>query len=258
MARQLPATLHLRDDLRVERGAARLRAESSLNADGHTEDWNVTGKVSDLAARLGQKLLTLAEPATLVAKLERDGQATKLRTARRSVELPDGDRPGRPRSRASPLTATLDLAAFRERFRDWIDLGTVELAGQGKLDGLYKRQGEAVPGRAQRVVSRPAARRPAAGRETRAQQADDRRQDRRPVDGSGWPVSWNELSVHAVQRRDRADAVGPARRGRGRARRDGGASIPLRSNGAAAAPRGRAEGEVSPGGVDNRSTRRVA
>jgi len=140
VAKQLPATLHLRDDLRVERGTAGLRADILLDADGHTQDWNIAGKIADLAARQGQKLLTLPDPASLNAKLERTETAMKL--ARLDV-------------RSSFLTATgqgdvdngivvaakLDLAAFRERFRDWIDLGQVELAGLGTLDARYQRQG---------------------------------------------------------------------------------------------------------------------
>ena len=83
------------------------------------------------------------------------------------------------------MTATLDLAAFRERFRDWIDLGKVELAGQGKLDGRYRRQGEEYRAGVERVVPRSANRRSADDRENPARSDDDRRQDRRPVDGVG-------------------------------------------------------------------------
>ena len=141
VARQLRATLHLRDDLRVERGAARLRADARLNADGHTEDWNVSGKVSDLAARLGSKALTLPEPATLVAKLERDKTTTTLERLDVQTSFMTASGQG-DLDKGIAVAATLDLAAFRERFRDWIDLGQLELAGHGRLDGLYKRQGQ--------------------------------------------------------------------------------------------------------------------
>jgi len=141
LARQLPATLRLRDDLRVERGSARLRAVLQLDPKGLQEDWNVTGKVSDLVARQGQKRLTLPEPATLAAKLNRNGTATTLE--RLELQTPyltvtgQGDL-----DRGVAVAATLDLAAFRERFRDWIDLGPVVLAGRGKLDARYRRQGQ--------------------------------------------------------------------------------------------------------------------
>jgi translocation and assembly module TamB len=140
LAKQLPATLHLRDDLRVERGTARLRADILLAADGHTQNWNIAGNISDLAARQGQKLLSLPEPASLTAKLERTDTAMKLAqldvqssflTATGKGDLDSG----------IVVAATLDLAAFRERFRDWIDLGQFKLAGKGKLDARYQRNG---------------------------------------------------------------------------------------------------------------------
>ncbi len=44
-------------------------------------------------------------------------------------------------ARGIAVSASLDLAVFRERFRDWIDIGNLELAGQGKLDARYQRRG---------------------------------------------------------------------------------------------------------------------
>ncbi len=37
------------------------------------------------------------------------------------------------------MTATIDLAAATQRLRDWIELGRVELTGQGKIDAKYQR-----------------------------------------------------------------------------------------------------------------------
>jgi translocation and assembly module TamB len=197
LAKQLPATLHLRDDLRVERGAARLRADVRLNADGHTDDWDVNGNISELAARVGVKALTLPEPATLVAKLKRDKLETTLeRLDVRSSFLKatgQGDL-----DKGITMTATLDLAAFRERFRDWIDLGKVELAGQGTIDGLYQRQGQEYRASASasfrdlRLVGLPV--------------LEKIQRDQLTIDGkmsgratsSGWPLSWNELSVRGL------------------------------------------------------------
>ena len=49
LAKQLPATLHLRDDLRVDHGTAHLRADAVQAADVHTENWNISGNIADLA-----------------------------------------------------------------------------------------------------------------------------------------------------------------------------------------------------------------
>ncbi len=195
VAKELPATLHLRDDLRVERGNARIRADIMLNPDGHSEDWNVVGKVADLAARLGEKRLTFSEPATLVAKLQHDGTATKLdRLDIQSSFLTatgQGDL-----DRGIAVTATVDLAAFLERFRDWIDLGQVELAGQGKLVASYRRQGEDYLAgvdaafRDLRVGGLPL---------VAKVQREQLKIDGKVGGGatpSGWPRSWKELSLH--------------------------------------------------------------
>ena len=195
VARLLPATLHLRDDLRVERGSARIRADIALDPDGHSEDWNVAGKVAELAARLGEKKLELSEPATVLAKLERDGKATRLDRLEiqssflRATGQGDLDR-------GIAVTATVDLAAFRERFRDWIDLGQVELAGQGKLEATYRRQGEDY------VAGVNAAFRdlrvgglPLIGRAQREQATFEGKVGGEAT-SSGWPRSWRELSLH--------------------------------------------------------------
>ncbi len=147
LARQLPATLHLRDDLRVERGAARLRADVESNATGDVHVCNVTGNVTDLVAHQGQKTLTLTEPASLNAKIRKSGEAVALE--RFQIQTPfltalgQGDL-----DRGIALDAGVDLAVFRERFRDWVDLGGIVLAGKGKLSASYRRQGDAFEARA--------------------------------------------------------------------------------------------------------------
>jgi translocation and assembly module TamB len=139
-AKQLPATLRLRDDLRVERGSATLRADAQLKADGRTEEWTVAGKVAGLIARQGDKTLRLPEPATLSAKLQRS--ETELTLERFDAQTSFLSATGQgDLNRGISLTATLDLAAFGERCCDWIDIGHVELAGQAKLDAGYRRDG---------------------------------------------------------------------------------------------------------------------
>jgi translocation and assembly module TamB len=141
LAKQLPGTLHLRDDLRVERGLARLRASAAIHADGHTQNWELSGEVTDLVARQGQKTLQLPQPATLLVKmqhnqrtltLERFDARTSFATATGQGDLEKG----------IALLATADLATLAEQCRDWIDLGGVELAGQAKLNATYRKQGD--------------------------------------------------------------------------------------------------------------------
>ena len=141
LARHLPATLRLRDGLRVDRGSAHLRAEVRANSQNRTQDWTVTGKISDLVARQGQKTVAVPEPATLQAmvrqgvdnlSLERLEIQTSFLTARGEGDVDHGIK----------VTGSIDLAAFRERFRDWIDLGPIAFAGNGQVEGRYQRHGE--------------------------------------------------------------------------------------------------------------------
>ncbi|HEX3450640.1 MAG TPA: hypothetical protein VHS97_20465, partial [Isosphaeraceae bacterium] len=197
VAKQLPSTLHLRNDLRVEHGTARLRADILLAADGHTQNWNISGKIADLAARQGEKMLTLPDPASLTAKLERTATAMKLArldvqssflTATGEGNLDDG----------IVVAANLDLAAFRERFRDWIDLGPVELAGQGKLDARYQRHGSSFQAGVDaifqdlRLGGLPLIGKLERNRATFSGKLGGE------ATAAGWPVSWRDLSLQAA------------------------------------------------------------
>jgi translocation and assembly module TamB len=141
LARQLPQTLHLRDDLRVERGSARLRADFASNAAGDVHICDVRGKVTELVAHLGEKTLTLPESANLTAKIRQTGATTTLDQFEIQTAFLTADGHG-DLDRGIVVQAAIDLAVFRERFRDWIDLGGVVLAGKGKLNASYRRQGE--------------------------------------------------------------------------------------------------------------------
>jgi len=213
LSRQLPGTLRLRDDLRVERGSARLRAELHSGPKGLEEDWNVTGNVSDLVALQGQKRLTLPEPATLTAKLHRDGPATTLERLELRTPFLTAIGQGDLDSGVA-LAATLDLAAFRERFRDWIDLGPIMVSGQGTLDARYRRHGQDFQAQAS-----------GAFRQLRVDGLSFREQIQRDeltfngeVNGkaapSGWPLDWTDVSLRArsdpaeVQLQVRHDAIG--------------------------------------------------
>ena len=90
---------------------------------------NVDGEVTDLIAHQGQKTLTLSEPATLIAKIRKSPSATTLERLEIDTPFLTADGQG-DLDRGITVTAALDLAVFRERFRDWIDLGGVVLAGR--------------------------------------------------------------------------------------------------------------------------------
>ena len=147
-------------------------------------------------ARQGQKLLTLPDPARLTAKLERTKTALKLAqldvqssflTATGKGDLDSG----------IVVAATLDLAGFRERFRDWIDLGEVAVAGQGKIDVRYRRLGSdyqsSVDAAFQDLLLGGL---PVVGKLARKRVTFSGKLGGAAT-VAGWPVSWRDLSFQA-------------------------------------------------------------
>ncbi len=196
LAHQLPQTLHLRDELRVERGAARLRADFLSNATGDVQVCEVTVKVTDLVAHQGVKTLTLPDPANLTAKIRKSGDTTTLE--RFEIQTPFLTADGRgDLDRGIVIQADVDLAVFRERFRDWIDLGGVVLAGKGKLQASYRRQAETFDARANaelrnlRLDGLPL---------TQRIERDLVKLDAKAegdAHGSGWPRDWRLTTIEA-------------------------------------------------------------
>jgi translocation and assembly module TamB len=197
LARQLPQTLHLRDDLRVERGTARLRADLHSNEKGDNLICNVSGKVTDLVAHQGQKTLTLPDPATLNAKIRKSAGALALERLEIQTPFLTADGQG-DLDRGIAVTAALDLGVFRERFRDWIDLGGVVLSGKGKLTASYRPQADSFQARASgelRELRLDGL--PMIGKiksdlvtfvtETKGQAAT-----------SGWPADWRDLTLEVA------------------------------------------------------------
>ena len=93
-------------------------------------------------AHQGQKTLALPEPATLNAKIRKSGTSTALERLEIQTAFLTADGQG-DFDRGIVVNAALDLAVLRERFRDWIDLGGLVLAGKGKLTASYQRKGDA-------------------------------------------------------------------------------------------------------------------
>ena len=141
LAKQLPATLHLRDDLRVDRGAAHAPRRRPFRLPTDTPRIGTSpGNIADLAARQGQKLLTLPDPARLDGEARADKNSAETCAAGRPIELSDRDRQGRFRQRHR-RRGHADLAAFRERFRDWIDLGESSWPAMVNSTAAYRRHG---------------------------------------------------------------------------------------------------------------------
>jgi len=138
LARQIPRTMRLRDDLRLEKGSIELRADVTGDAGKAGQIILATARLSDLTARHGTQNLSFRDPATFTARLHR--QTDSLSLEQLDVQTPFLTATGRgDLDRGINVSATIDLSAATQRLHDWVDLGRIELAGQGKIDARYQR-----------------------------------------------------------------------------------------------------------------------
>src|SRR6185437_7317136 len=122
------------DDLKIDRGTVKLRISSQAGAQDST--WDVEALINDLAAHRAGRSLALSRPATLRAHLNHRGDGVKLdRLALETAFLnaiASGDL-----DRGIVVNGTIDLDQFRRQAGDLIDLGNLEMAGQGRFHGTY-------------------------------------------------------------------------------------------------------------------------
>jgi translocation and assembly module TamB len=138
LARQLPRTLGIRGDLQLDKGSAEIHADVRGDADKKTQTINASARLTDLAARQGSRTLVYRDPATLSARLHR--QADSLTLEELEIKTPFLTATGRgDLDRGIRVVAVVDLGGGSQRLRDWIDLGRLELAGQGKIEARYRR-----------------------------------------------------------------------------------------------------------------------
>ena len=135
IARQLPHALHLRDGLTVERGSARIAVE--LASDAGQSSYDIEAKVSDLSARDRDRPLTLRDPATLTARLVRQGDDSSVERLSVVTSFLNASAKGRLEDGVD-LAGTIDLGGLRKQLEEWIDLREIELAGRGEFEGTYK------------------------------------------------------------------------------------------------------------------------
>ncbi len=137
LARQLPRTLHLRDDLTLEQGSLELQADASGDVDKAGQLIAATARLTDLAARLGSRELSFRDPANFRARLHR--QSGRMEVEQLDVQTPFLTAQGRgDLDRGVDVSAVIDLEAASRRLHDWLDLGRIDLAGKGTVQATYQ------------------------------------------------------------------------------------------------------------------------
>lgn len=140
LARQIPRTLRLHEDIRVEQGSVQLQADVTGDAAAAAKGQTIraTARLSGLEAKRGDQTLAFRDPATLAARLHR--RTNDLALEELEIETPFLTATGKgDLDRGITVSATIDLGKATDRLREWVDFGPVRLAGQGKVDARYQR-----------------------------------------------------------------------------------------------------------------------
>jgi translocation and assembly module TamB len=138
LARQIPSTLRLHEDIRVEQGSVQLQADVTGDAAAKGQTIHATARLAGLEAKRGGQTLAFHDPATLAATLQRRADALILEEL--EIETPFLTATGKgDLDRGITVSAAIDLGKATDRLREWVDFGPVRLAGQGKVDARYQR-----------------------------------------------------------------------------------------------------------------------
>jgi translocation and assembly module TamB len=138
IARQLPHALRLREGLALEQGSAKLKVEA--RGDGESQAWQIEAHVTDLAARHGEEVLRMKEPVSISALAKLDKHSLRVEQMGVKTAFLDLTAHGDLENGVA-LAGTIDLDGAQHSLRDWIDFGGIQLAGNGKLNGSYRRAG---------------------------------------------------------------------------------------------------------------------
>jgi translocation and assembly module TamB len=136
----------------------------------------------------------LPEPATLKLDVHRNGPNAAVE--RLEVRTPFLSATGQgDLDSGVAVAATVDLGAFRERFRDWIDLGAIVLAGQGELDASFRRSGPTYQARLGGTFRRLRIDGLAVVSKFERDQLTFDSELSGPLAHSGWPLDWSQGSL---------------------------------------------------------------
>jgi translocation and assembly module TamB len=135
IARQLPHALRLREGLAVDRGSARIAVDLTSSTGRSTYD--IEARLTDFAARDHDRPLALREPATLTARLIRDGDVASVERLAVKTSFLDLSAQGK-LDDGVKLAGTIDLGGLRKQLGEWVDLGQLELSGRAEVAGTYE------------------------------------------------------------------------------------------------------------------------
>ncbi|RUL88795.1 hypothetical protein TsocGM_05410 [Tautonia sociabilis] len=206
LARQLPNTIALREGMTLERGSADVDAIVGPTEEDGASPVVVTARLADLVARNGGRVVAMAAPVTLSARIrQREGSVVAVESAELSSSFLKAEGSG-DLDRGVTLNGMLDLAALDRQLRDWVDLGEVALAGSARFGGDFKRDGENAAFTTRLAIEAQGLR--IAGLTSEPISQDSARFDlivQGPATPAGLPGGWSR--VHVAARSEGLDAV---------------------------------------------------
>ncbi len=134
----LPHAVPLRRGIVIDKGEARVAAD--LNIVDGAERIVVSADLADLAATENGRALALQKPASLSAALVRTKGNTTVESFTVKGAGVDATATG-DLEHGLKLSGEIDLAAIEAQARELIDLGTVKLAGKGRMAADYRPDG---------------------------------------------------------------------------------------------------------------------
>ncbi len=139
LAKNLPHTLRLRDDLALEKGTASLKLDAELRPNSDLA-LRLDAGLRDLSAKRAGRTLSLREPVRFDAKGGRFEGVWRLDTLAFQSSFLNVEGSGRP-SEAVAFKGSADLRALQSQVGDWLDLTGVEMSGHSTFEGTYKVTG---------------------------------------------------------------------------------------------------------------------
>lgn len=141
LARLFPKTLRLREGLSIERGTLALDV-SQTSPDPSSRRLELSAELLDLAARDANRTFALTQPMSVKARINQ--QAEKFAVEHASIQTPFLQAQGQgDLDLGISLSGSADLAALEQQARQFLDLGSISLAGQARFGGDLKRDPKA-------------------------------------------------------------------------------------------------------------------
>jgi len=206
LGRQLPNTLRLKEDLRIDDGQAELALTIEAPSEDGVRPFAVRADLSGLAATNADRRVALEEPITLAARVvPRPEGATRIDRASLRTAFFEADGSG-DLDQGVVVRGTVDLAGLDRRLRDWVELGDIALFGNARFGGDYRLEpsggeADAAEVEASRFTARLAVEGQALGLVGLTEEPIRRDQARLdllvqgPASAAGLPTAWRRLRL---------------------------------------------------------------